>query len=234
MSINPAGWWFRLQKISHGVYPESLRRVRDDKCLFSCHSERKRGIFSTLIGSFPVARAFALTDDNVGPSISSVTEWASRLTARERKPDANCPSSLELHSGAGSRRIKSARRDVPHSSWRSPNSDLHAGRDPGNSQSANGRKPQGDRRARAPRQHLPPASSSRTRCLQALRRHPSLHELGWPGAHRLRRVSDPFPGAFKSHERRGRPVFKVTSTGNRICSRRNRASPCSRRSAATS
>ena len=117
--------------------------------------------------------------------------------------------SLELHPGAGSRRIKSARCDIPHSSWRSPNSDLHAGRHPGDGQSANGRQPQSDRRARAPRQHLPPASSSRTRGVQTLRRHPSLHELGWPGAHRLRRVSDFFPGAFKSHERRGRPFSKL-------------------------
>ena len=34
-----------MRKISHGVYPESLRRVRDDKYLFSCHFEREREIF---------------------------------------------------------------------------------------------------------------------------------------------------------------------------------------------
>ena len=39
------GWWFSLRKISHGVYPEALRRVRDDNYLFSCHFEREREIF---------------------------------------------------------------------------------------------------------------------------------------------------------------------------------------------
>jgi len=34
-------WWFRLGKISHGVYPESVRRVRDDKCWFGCGSGRQ-------------------------------------------------------------------------------------------------------------------------------------------------------------------------------------------------
>ena len=33
-----------VRKISHGVYLESLRRVRDDKALFSCHFEREREI----------------------------------------------------------------------------------------------------------------------------------------------------------------------------------------------
>src|SRR5215467_15920291 len=41
--------WYTLARISHGVYPESVRRARDDKIILACHLEgRARNLCSEL------------------------------------------------------------------------------------------------------------------------------------------------------------------------------------------
>ena len=57
--------------------------------------------------------------------------------------------------------------------------------------------------ARAAREHLPPAAASGAGGLPPYRRHPPVHELGRPRAHRLRRVPDLLAAPLARADRRG-------------------------------
>ena len=57
--------------------------------------------------------------------------------------------------------------------------------------------------------HLPPAAPSRTAGLSEIRRHSSFHELGRPGAYRLRWFSDFLAATRAGNERSRRPLSKL-------------------------